>query len=49
MTVIHLPYDPHLARGTAIEPGKVGAATRAAASLIAGDVFARATGSGAPA
>jgi MinD-like ATPase involved in chromosome partitioning or flagellar assembly len=42
MTVMHLPYDSHLARGTSIEPGRAGAATRAAAFLLAADVFTRA-------
>jgi MinD-like ATPase involved in chromosome partitioning or flagellar assembly len=44
MTVIHVPYDRHLATGTSIETDRIGAATRTAATRIAADVFARSTG-----
>jgi hypothetical protein len=44
MTVIHVPYDRHLATGTSIETDRMGAATRTAATRIAADVFARSTG-----
>lgn len=44
MTVIHLPYDRHLATGTSIDLGRIGASTRTAATRIAADVFARSVG-----
>jgi MinD-like ATPase involved in chromosome partitioning or flagellar assembly len=44
MTVIHLPYDRHLATGTSVEMDRLGAATRTVAGRVAADVFARSTG-----
>jgi MinD-like ATPase involved in chromosome partitioning or flagellar assembly len=44
LTVTHLPYDRHLATGTALDMERIGAATRAAATRIAADVFSRTIG-----
>jgi len=44
LPVHHMPYDRHLAAGTAIEPARIGAATRSAATRIAAEVFGRSTG-----
>jgi MinD-like ATPase involved in chromosome partitioning or flagellar assembly len=44
MTVIHLPFDRHLATGTSIDLDRIGAASRSAATQIAADVFARSAG-----
>jgi MinD-like ATPase involved in chromosome partitioning or flagellar assembly len=44
LTVIHVPYDRHLATGTSIDTDRIGVATRAAATRIAATVFARSTG-----
>ena len=43
MPVVHLPYDRHLATGTAIESARIGQETRAAAIRVAIEAFDRAT------
>jgi len=43
MPVVHLPYDRHLATGTAVESARIGQETRAAAIRVAVEAFARAT------
>jgi MinD-like ATPase involved in chromosome partitioning or flagellar assembly len=43
MPVVHLPYDRHLAAGTAVESARIGQETRAAAIRVAMEAFARAT------
>lgn len=43
MPVVHLPYDRHLATGTAVESARIGQETRAAAIRVALEAFARAT------
>lgn len=43
MTVVHMPYDRHLATGTAVESARIGQETRAAAIRVAIEAFARAT------
>lgn len=43
MPVVHMPYDRHLATGTAIESARIGRETRAAAISVALEAFARAT------
>lgn len=43
MPVVHLPYDRHLAAGTAVESARIGQETRAAAIRVALEAFARAT------
>jgi MinD-like ATPase involved in chromosome partitioning or flagellar assembly len=43
MPVVHMPYDRHLATGTAIESARIGQETRAAAIRVALEAFARAT------
>jgi MinD-like ATPase involved in chromosome partitioning or flagellar assembly len=43
MPVVHMPYDRHLATGTAIESARIGQETRAAAIRLALEAFARAT------
>lgn len=43
LPVVHMPYDRHLAAGTAIESARIGQETRAAAIRVAVEVFARAT------
>jgi MinD-like ATPase involved in chromosome partitioning or flagellar assembly len=42
VTVVHVPYDRHLASGTPIELSLTGEAARSAASRIAAEVFSRA-------
>jgi MinD-like ATPase involved in chromosome partitioning or flagellar assembly len=42
MPVVHMPYDRHLATGTAIESARIGQETRAAAIRLALEAFARA-------
>jgi MinD-like ATPase involved in chromosome partitioning or flagellar assembly len=42
LPVVHLPYDRHLATGTAIESARIGQETRAAAIRVAVEAFARA-------
>jgi MinD-like ATPase involved in chromosome partitioning or flagellar assembly len=42
MPVVHLPYDRHLATGTAVESARIGEDTRAAAIRVAVEAFARA-------
>lgn len=42
--VIHLPYDRHVATGTAIDMARIAAATRTAATRIAAEVFTRSAG-----
>lgn len=42
MPVVPLPYDRHLATGTAVESARIGADTRAAAIRVAVEAFARA-------
>lgn len=42
LPVVHLPYDRHLAAGTAIESARIGQETRAAAIRVAVEAFARA-------
>jgi MinD-like ATPase involved in chromosome partitioning or flagellar assembly len=44
MPVVHMPYDRHLATGTAVESARIGQETRAAAIRVALEAFARATG-----
>ncbi|WP_018653677.1 hypothetical protein [Actinomadura flavalba] len=46
LPVVNVPYDRHLAAGGALDPAKLGDATRAAAGQIAAEVFARALGGG---
>jgi MinD-like ATPase involved in chromosome partitioning or flagellar assembly len=41
MTVINVPYDRHLAAGTAIDTTKIGAAARMAVTRIAAEAFVR--------
>jgi MinD-like ATPase involved in chromosome partitioning or flagellar assembly len=43
MPVVHMPYDRHLATGTAVESARIGQETRAAAIRVALEAFARAT------
>ncbi len=43
LPVVHLPYDRHLATGTAIESARIGQETRAAAIRVAIEAFERAT------
>lgn len=43
MPVVHLPYDRHLATGTAVESARIGQETRAAATRVALEAFTRAT------
>jgi MinD-like ATPase involved in chromosome partitioning or flagellar assembly len=43
MPVVHLPYDRHLATGTAVESARIGQETRAAAIRVTVEAFARAT------
>jgi MinD-like ATPase involved in chromosome partitioning or flagellar assembly len=43
LPVVHMPYDRHLAAGTAIESARIGQETRAAAIRVAVEAFARAT------
>jgi MinD-like ATPase involved in chromosome partitioning or flagellar assembly len=43
MPVVHMPYDRHLATGTAVESARIGQETRAAAIRVAIEAFARAT------
>jgi MinD-like ATPase involved in chromosome partitioning or flagellar assembly len=43
MPVVHMPYDRHLAIGTAVESARIGQETRAAAIRVATEAFARAT------
>jgi MinD-like ATPase involved in chromosome partitioning or flagellar assembly len=42
MPVVHMPYDRHLATGTAVESARIGQETRAAAIRIALEAFGRA-------
>jgi MinD-like ATPase involved in chromosome partitioning or flagellar assembly len=42
MPVVHMPYDRHLATGTAVESARIGQETRAAAIRVALEAFARA-------
>ncbi|WP_345458737.1 hypothetical protein [Actinoallomurus oryzae] len=42
MPVVHMPYDRHLATGTAVESARIGQETRAAAIRVAVEAFARA-------
>jgi MinD-like ATPase involved in chromosome partitioning or flagellar assembly len=42
MPVVHMPYDRHLATGTAVESARIGHETRAAAIRVALEAFARA-------
>jgi MinD-like ATPase involved in chromosome partitioning or flagellar assembly len=44
MPVVHLPYDRHLATGTAVESARIGEDTRAAVIRVAVEGFARAVG-----
>jgi MinD-like ATPase involved in chromosome partitioning or flagellar assembly len=43
LPVVHMPYDRHLATGTAIESARIGQETRAAAIRVAIEAFDRAT------
>jgi MinD-like ATPase involved in chromosome partitioning or flagellar assembly len=43
MPVVHMPYDRHLATGTAVESARIGQETRAAVIRVAVEAFARAT------
>ncbi|TQL96073.1 MinD-like ATPase involved in chromosome partitioning or flagellar assembly [Actinoallomurus bryophytorum] len=43
MPVVHMPYDRHLATGTAVESARIRQETRAAAIRVALEAFARAT------
>ncbi|REE96559.1 MinD-like ATPase involved in chromosome partitioning or flagellar assembly [Thermomonospora umbrina] len=47
LPVVVVPYDRHLATGTAISPARVSGTVRAAASWIAAEVFARSLTGGA--
>jgi MinD-like ATPase involved in chromosome partitioning or flagellar assembly len=42
LPVVHIPYDRHLAVGTAVESARIGQETRAAIIRIAVEIFARA-------
>jgi MinD-like ATPase involved in chromosome partitioning or flagellar assembly len=42
MPVVHMPYDRHLATGTAVESARIGQETRAAAIRVAIEAFGRA-------
>jgi MinD-like ATPase involved in chromosome partitioning or flagellar assembly len=42
MTVVHMPYDRHLASGTPIDLGLAGEATQSATTRIAAEMFGRA-------
>jgi MinD-like ATPase involved in chromosome partitioning or flagellar assembly len=43
LPVVHMPYDRHLAAGTALESARIGQGARAAAIRVAIEAFARAT------
>jgi MinD-like ATPase involved in chromosome partitioning or flagellar assembly len=43
LPVVHMPYDRHLAAGTAVESARIGQETRAAAIRVTIEAFARAT------